>query len=272
MEKVILPVGPDAGPEAEWLAFLREIRRLALDPRQDPRGFLRWEIIAFTMAVNRPTYVRTELAQLRADPAWSTRWAPALVEDAAGRPRRLSRERFTSGSLVDHAYHVWRFEHATGLSVSRDFDTVAEFGGGYGGFARLFRRLGFEGRIHIHDWSMIGALQRFWFGLVEVGGRPVGEIETSAELSEFGRAVEEGGRTLFIAMWSLSEAAPAVREEVRPRVEGAAGHLIGYQEHFAGHDNAGAFEEWQKLQPDVEWIDQSIAHQPGQRYLFGVRA
>src|SRR5471032_1224305 len=62
--------------EADWAEAMNRLRELAL--HADPRAFQRWDVIAARMAHTDSPATPIELAALRHDAEWSSRWEPAL--------------------------------------------------------------------------------------------------------------------------------------------------------------------------------------------------
>lgn len=246
---------PSSAAESEWRQNQLDLRdHVAKD---DPRSFLRWPVIQRTMFVLPSTpYVHEETL-----PALiASRWLPLLAEDRCGRPALIPGYS-TSGNLVGHAYHLLRFERSTGRNLGT-MRRVLEVGGGYGSMTRLLYRLTLgNSELTIIDLPEFTALQRYFLAIVGVPA-----ILESAPPVDPPEALD-----LFVATWSLSEI-PA--EDRAPLIQlGSRSHafLIGYQDRFNGVDNVRFFREWMKTLKDVRWSHETIAHLPGNSYLFGVR-
>jgi len=129
--------------------------------RDDPAEFLRWPPVRQTMVRRGHRRVRPELAHLRARPDWRRRWRSAVRETTLGGPRLLPRCPWSSANLISQAYHLCRFEEATGRSLAT-MRTIVEFGGGYGRLCHLVHDLGFSGTYVIFDLPEVAVLQRFY--------------------------------------------------------------------------------------------------------------
>jgi hypothetical protein len=265
--------------EAEWNRNLNDLRACILN--RDPREFLRWPVIQWTMFVSSPLYLMHELAHLRAHRDWRSRWRGALREDVAGHPPRLGFYPRSSGNLAHHAYHIARFA-ALGGEFPPGRDALVEFGGGYGSMARLFHRLGFSGRYVIFDLPHFSALQRFFLSmngipLVSVGELGPGEagvacISNVADLRTFVEAMHADDRSAFLATWSFSETPLAVRERIEPLLPRFDSFYIAFQDRFREVDNISYFERLRATtSADVRWSTEEIKHAPGNRYLVGRR-
>jgi hypothetical protein len=261
----VLPADP------VWDAYVRRLSERVM--RDDPRRFLRWDLIGESMFVGNAPYVATELEYLRSSGDWDTRWKDALRESAVGSPERLPYFPESSGNLIHHAYHVARFEDATGTSV-RDLDTIVELGAGYGSLCRLIFSLGFRGRYVILDLPQFAALQRYFLRAV---GVPVGRFAPGVRwvsgVDELAATLGGAGsrRSLFVALWSLSETPFAVRHGIEPLLAAFNAFLIAYQDRFGGIDNAQYFRAWRRRDAEVRWHDWPIEHIPGNAYCVGIR-
>lgn len=289
------PLAPPSAPEVELIERLRssyrqispslnerhnfwadrqsEISQLVL--RRDPRAFLRWETIESTMCVSDSSFVLTELRHLQAREDWNRRWKPAIQECSAGYPKRFSYYPKSSATLIHHAYHVCRFEEATGLTIT-DQEMLVEFGGGYGSMCRLLHNLGFKGKYVIFDLPEFCALQRFFLELVNQSANESAQddwFQNIVHVSEVDKLkaliTDRPGRAIFIGTWSLSEAPLKLRERILPMVSCLDGMLLAYQERFGEIDNVRFFSEWTKSQSEtLDSVDFAIDHLPGNRYLI----
>lgn len=179
-------------------------------------------------------YLPSWLTYLEAHPDWSSRWRPALRESAVGDPRPFVDDRRSSGNLVHQAYQWCRFEDVTHTRLT-DVEFILEFGGGYGALCRLAWALGFRGAYAIYDFPEFSALQRFY---LRAHGLPASEepragsdrpgivtLSTIGELDEL-LARRRPTRAAFVALWSLSETPPALRDAVLARLSGCSAWRI----------------------------------------------
>jgi hypothetical protein len=269
---------PGMASADSWVEYSRQIRELVLNG--DPTRFCRWGPIG-PMFVKDAGYVKNELRFLRSRPDWKPRWRDALEETEVGRPPRYPWYRRSSGNLIHHAYHLARFEQITGFAV-QEADLVLEFGGGYGSMCRLAHRLGFRGRYVIFDLPIVGLIQRYFLeslGIPVFDRAPVSGDESGVALLsdlkdlvlQFGRE-RGGGRSLFLATWSLSETPLSLRKELLALINGFDRYLIAYQESFEDINNLDYFEALKRSVPrPMEWWHEKITHLPGNAYLFGAR-
>ena len=229
--------------------------------REDPRGFLRWPMIAKAMFVSNQPYLWIELLSLRSRRDWRPRWQPALRESPVGHPVPFWALPWSSGNLIHHAYHLAQFEARTGRPAER-FPAVFEFGGGYGSMCRLFHQLGFSGRYVIYDLPQFSALQAFYLGslglpLVDAdrlagADRGVACVSDPATLVQ-ALAWADASCTLSVATWSLSETPAHVRDTIMPLVAECAGVLIAYWRTFGEMNNHEYFSRWAAGHAEFTW-------------------
>lgn len=235
----------------------------------DPRRFLQWREIRSTMFVSDADYSSVELEALKAHDAWPERWAPALVEDPSGCPTPSRLDDTSSDNLIHHAYHILAAEERAGRID--DFDEIIEFGGGYGSFARLIRRLGITSKYHIHDLPAFTALQQYYLASVASRrGRPAihENVTWGSSISEL--PAKTAAPRLFVALWSLSEMPEHDREPWCDVIAGCDGVIIGFQKEFEGTDNKSWFATLQQ-RVKLAWNGWEIPHLPGNFYLVGRR-
>lgn len=258
-----------------WANNMMCLRERVLN--EDPRTFLRWDVILNTMFVMQQDYVVTELEYLMRLPDWSSRWCGAIEECSVGYPLPYTRYPASSGNLIHHAYHLARFEQETGMGIS-DSRFIFEFGAGYGSMCRLAHNLGFRGRYLLYDLAPFSALQKFFlksigfechsfqsFKTAESGAVCLSDIE---ELKETLSDCPESAKPLFIATWSLSESPVEFRNSILPLISSFKALLIAYQMQFREIDNVEFFKQWTTKWNNAEWKDCVIDHIPSSRYLF----
>lgn len=270
----------DAPPsEKDWMANLREIRDAVL--HRDPREFLRWHVISSTMFAKYPDYAIPELACLKAQESWRSRWMPAIEESPVGHPLPYYRYPKSSANLIHHAYHLAQFETRTQIHVAQA-DLVFEFGGGYGSMCRLVHKLGFRGRYVIFDLPGLSELQQFYLQSLGLRTHSLSSwssaqngILCTSDKSELTAALGEAGphsrNRLFIATWSLSESPVALRDELAPLFHSFDLFLIAYQHRFCEVDNRAFFTQWKREQEGVVWQEWEIDHMAASSYLIGRR-
>ena len=277
---LFIPEPSDAPPsEKEWLANVNRLKELVL--LEDPREFLRWDVILKTMSVTHAGYTTPELKYLQTLPTWDSRWRQAIEESQVGHPIPHWQYPKSSGNLIHHGYHVAQFEEKTGLSVD-GMDFILEFGGGYGSMCRLIHQLGFRGRYVIFDLPAFSALQEFYLGslnlrfhtldLFDVGNPGVLCISDPDVLTSILSESQENSNPLFIATWSLSETPIDLRSFILPLISSFKAFLIAYQDQFNEINNIEFFARWRASIQEVQWEDWKLEHLPNHnRYLVGVK-
>jgi glycosyltransferase involved in cell wall biosynthesis len=262
--------------EDTWCRVANHFRYLVAT--EDPRSFLKWNHLQ-TMVFEIEDYVAPELAHLQQAAAWTARWAPAIRESQVGHPNPFPLYPQSSGNLIHHAYHLCRFEEATGAPVA-SFDLVFEFGGGYGSMCRLFHNLNFKGRYVIFDFAEFSHLQRFFLqslGLSLRSGEDLAAglpgvcvVSDLAELrSVLPRLSATAQNSLFLATWSLSEAPLAFRQQILDLLLPFDACLLAYQDQFGEVNNESYFAQFARGKKDFRWWHLPIDHIPQQSYLIG---
>jgi hypothetical protein len=266
-------------PERIWKQNMNKLRELVLT--DNPREFLRWDVILETMFVGNEDYVVTELNHLRGKPDWNERWEKAIEEVETGFPIPFKKYPRSSGNLIHQAYHMSQLEEKTGVSPDQ-LDFVCEFGGGYGCMCKLFHNLGFKGKYVIYDFPHFSALQKYFLKTVGItvhtfdnfqsektGVTCVSDIDALKDiLSAYG----DYSNSLFIAMWSISETPLQIKNSILPLVSHFDSFLISYQDKFGGMDNIEYFKTYKNnYEHDIRWDQWEIKHLPGNTYLIGTR-
>lgn len=261
------------GPEP-WLS--RQVQLAISLQERDPSNFLQWPVVR--KAGIQSWRVREALNAYRAlaDSDDPQRWLDVAKDSAVGAPAWLEAHPQHSVNSVFVTSHLAEFKRRTGRDI-REFDTILEFGGGYGALCRSAFRAGFRGRYIIFDLPIIGALQRFY---LRAAGLPVMTIVQLAAAGEGIVAVSDtgaldaalggqAGTALFVATWSLSETPADVRALVEPFLPHMSGALIAYQSSFVGFDNRAYFHRVANKLDKLSWRESCLPSQPLNYYLFG---
>lgn len=262
--------------EREWISNMNRIKCLVTCA--DPRRFLRWDVVLYTMFPVIKPYVLKELNHLQSLISWRTRWYEALEESDMGHPIRCLFYPRSSTNIIHLAYHVSLFEDYTQQQI-QSMKVVFEFGGGYGCLCRLAHRLGFSGKYIIYDLPAFSALQTYYLKAV---GLPVLKVDEFllvdqgilcvSNIEQLHRALGQDikpDKCLFIATWSLSEVPIIVREQVSPLLGNIGNFLVAYQHQFNEVNNVEFFENFKNRRKDMTWIDLPIAHMGKDSYLIG---
>jgi len=273
----VLEIGDASPSEAVWINNANRLRELVL--HQDPRKFLKWDMIARTMFVANAPYILKELEYLKRRPDWGSRWRDAITESSVGYPTRYPFYPATSGNLIHHAYHLAQYEEKVQCQV-QNMDCVFEFGSGYGSMCRLFYNLGFRGRYISFDLPAFSALQRYFLKMLDCPVRSFSEFSTlkngilcSSDIQELNALNADDmkrGRTMFIGTWSVSELPLDRRGPILSYVSDFQSFLIGYKDNFHEINNVDFFQSWSGSDRNIDWYHWQIEHMPGNSYLIGV--
>lgn len=266
-----LPTDGLSGAALAWVEHCNTFRNCCIE--MDPERFMDWPVVRKTMYVDASRYLRLEYEALRSRPDFESKWLPVIRESWVGDPPRFWLDGQTSGNRVHMAYHLARYEDATGIDPA-SYDAVLEFGGGYGCMCDTLHRKGFAGRYLIFDLPIQSALQQYF---LKRNGRALVPIDQTGpgitcftDPAQLDQALAQlAGKRLFLATWSLSEAPPEVREPFDDASQRFDGCLIGYQKQFEQVDNRAYFARWSQTHAQMKLHSLPIDHLPGATYLFG---
>lgn len=264
--------------EREWSNNLNVLLR-HIRSQDNPIYFLNWSVIQATMFPTHPNYVIHEYSYLKKLQRWAEYWRPRLIENKMGTPFPFMLNWRTSANLVHHYFHLAKFTESCGIKDFSNFDTILEFGGGYGSLCRAVYRLGFTGKYIIFDLEHFSTLQTFY--LRSLGYSVSNEssaleehqpgIICTSQIDQLYQICEKlnKGNSLFIATWSLSETPIQLREKIVDHLLFCRYFLIAYQYSFGEVDNQAFFDAFKKKSQQVSWQEEEISHMPGNKYLIG---
>lgn len=226
---------------------------------KDPAAFIDWPVIRLTMFHDCD---KRELKELERGPDWD-RIRPALRESRVGNPPPYRAFPSSSGNLIHHAYNFLRLRQEFGADPS-EFNSIAEFGGGYGSACRLAYALGFRGKYAIFDLPEFLALQKYFLSMLGIVKEH--RVCFAATADDVGRFADPD---LCLATWSLSEAPLEARGKFLERLGSPGYFLIAYQDRFENVDNKAYFAGFRADRPGYCWVEREIPHLAGNRYLLG---
>lgn len=220
--------------EKHWKENVSRLKRSILT--DDPREFLRWDVLTETMVVGNDDFVLTELNHLKQNTEWNERWSKAIKEVPVGNPKPFYKHPSSSANLIHHAHHISQFEKRTGVRIE-EINFVVEFGAGYGSMCRLFYNIGYSGTYIMYDLPIFNELQKYFLQCADMpvytDNSPHSE-KTAVCISSFDKLQKtlssrtSAHNTLFIAMWSISEVPLELREKIFSLVSDFSFFLIGY--------------------------------------------
>ncbi|MHB1316312.1 MAG: hypothetical protein ACYCZW_00455 [Minisyncoccota bacterium] len=245
---------------SEWLQNQKNLRELILT--KDPRDFINWVVILYTMFYDAAT---VEFDSLRQSPRWDNTYVPHLHEDKIGNPPRYIKSLSSSGNLIHHLYALEQLYSVVPNLHLSTLTSIMEFGGGYGSLCRLCYRLGFQSSYEIFDFKIFQELQKYFVLSTSIAQyfKKIRFIDTSENITS--------SPDLFISLWSLSESPLALRKEIILKIQFPKYVLIGYQPEFSGIDNIQYFMSLTQNMQQYVWIEKDIPHIPENKYLIGVK-
>lgn len=212
----------------------------------DLAHFLEWSTIQATMYVGFGPYYEIELAYVKAHFPYGE-WLDLAWADPYGfsDPKSL-----VDPNLIHQAYHIARWEKATGLNIL-DMDSVYEYGGGYGAFPLVLHRLGIEPSCYYgYDLPEVAFLRSHYLDKV------AGIITTESEYP-FTQPFD-----LFVAIRSLNETPEQEQIDFLSGLN-AKYMLVNCTENCRTVDLLINDHRW-------DWVIEETDHIPGGIYMFGV--
>jgi hypothetical protein len=196
-------------------------------------------------------------------------FAEVARENAVGKPQLVEADNgvASSANTLHHLYHIYRFLDETKTNLD-DYDTVVEWGGGYGNFAKLWWRIKHgQGTFIIIDSALFTAIQWLYLSAT-VGSTRVNLLERHGDKIKPGMInlvplalLDETDiqGDLFVSTWGLSESSDAAQDYVVNKQWFGCPHLlIGHQEALPELPNASRLGDLAKKDGaksiDIEFI------------------
>lgn len=202
-------------------------------------SFLRNPIIMYTMfATAGGEGLKKELAYIEKKIP-KDKLKKLLEEDYVGDPLILSQKYLTSHNSIDHAYHIARFEEATGCDIAK-VQRVVEWGGGYGNMAKIFKRINPGVTYVVVDTPLFNCLGWLYLSTI-FGQEEVHFIQNETDRIIPGRinilplcflAGQKITTDLFLSTWALCESSKYSQQLVARKHWFGAPHLfLSYQKN-----------------------------------------
>lgn len=233
----------------QWAAREKQIRQSIKTGRLDQ--FLRWKPCRLSLV---KLVADIELAYLRSQPDWSSRWSVAVQESNVGAMPRSRNCPSSSGILLRHAALIAWLQNCSGLDITH-YTFILEFGAGYGSMCRLAHRLGFQGTYIIYDLPALVLLQQHYLRQNGITG-----VRSTWDFDSLPAFIAEypAEKSLFIATWSLSEAPYSVRNALLSVIGDFRSILIASQTKVRDMDNVAYFDRWESYLSDMRWYQRRL--------------
>lgn len=172
-----------------WEAFRDTIKNhLAND---NINNFHNWHVLQSTMIAGVD---EIEYQTLNESPYWSI-WGQHLSESIL-KPNSYYNFPSSSTNNMHHAYSLDVMMRHLNIPLN-EFGTIIEFGGGYGNTCRLIKRWGHNKDFYIYDIPELIIIQKHY-----LSSNGINDVQFKAELDTI--PIPEG-KSLFLALWSISE-------------------------------------------------------------------
>jgi len=152
----------------------------------------------------------------------------------------------------------------------KNYENILEFGGGYGGMAKLCSDMGFKNKYFIYDLPAVKSIQEFYLNKLNVNNKIINDIDELKTIDITNK------KNLFIATWSLSEVDFDIREQIVDIIKDFDAVIIIFQHNIWNRDNFKYFYESGKFQKKFtkisNWVLQNIPNikwDGGNYYLIG---
>lgn len=127
--------------------------------------FLRWSTVLGSLFVGDNSFVEYQLNELMNRGDWEYYRKALTFKQNVGNPAFYVGG--TTNNFINQCYHLSKLEDATGKRIA-DFDTVVEFGGGYGSMVVICTALGFTGEYYIYDLPELSLLQEYYLSQYDI--------------------------------------------------------------------------------------------------------
>jgi len=220
----------------------------------DINNFLRWPVMTETMYVANASYSAKELESVK-----DTQYNLQVKASPVGNPIPPTVNPESCSNLIHNLYHLCTFEKFSNKSI-QSFNTVIEFGGGYGCVSKIIKENNKNCNYYIFDFPEFNLIQQYYHeqhGIYDV--KYISNIDDLQSIKY----------DLLIATWSLSESPLSLRNDFLNKID-VSNFLLAYQESFEGTNNNDFFLSMVNEFEENKWTNAKITFlPPTQYYLLG---
>jgi hypothetical protein len=241
-------------------------------------NFLRFSFIQQTLYIHNRFFLLFYLKKLLRD---EFNWKKLLFDnDNTGSPIKYFLYPKTTGNLIFQCFHLQSFKDFL-ESNCFDFDNIFEFGGGYGGMAKIFIRCNKKSKYFIFDLFELSLLQFYFLkkNNFDVGilnclkNKKNYQIYLIFKYEFFHKTIlnlQQNKKNLFIANWSISEIPLSFREDVIKTISIIDYKFITFSNVFENVDNMRFFKNLKinELKNNRKCVIKKIDHYGNNFYFF----
>jgi hypothetical protein len=192
--------------------------------------FLQWPEIIDTMVFDDQNITAEEKNYISENSKHN--WRDILVYNGTGNGKRSNHFPQCMNNQLHQYFHLTKFENMRNVDI-RDYDTIIEFGGGYGEMCRIAKSIKPSINYHIIDLPELHIIQDFY-----LKGNNIKDYSqiNAAELPD------NTGKTIFLSFWAISEVPIELRHRVfeylcRNKID----FFISYQSAYESYNNTDFF-------------------------------
>ncbi|KKR03317.1 MAG: hypothetical protein UT31_C0024G0002 [Parcubacteria group bacterium GW2011_GWF2_39_13b] len=255
----------------EWQENLKAVEN---DFKKNLRfDFLRHPVIQKTMFIGNKPWVAGELDYIE-NKFSAKRIKDLLEEDYIGKPFINNWKYLTSNNSIHHLYHLARYLDKTNSDLNK-INSVIEWGGGYGNFAKIFWRLKKADCAYvIIDLPVFSCLQFIYLGsifgkdkvnFINSRDKKIAEGKINILPISFLKKFKLKG-DLFVSTWAISESSAFFQDYAVEQGWFDSPHLL-----LAFQSSSEKFPFAERIKELVKGnniISEDISFLPGNKYIF----
>jgi hypothetical protein len=215
------------------------------------KTFLSNDIIhSFMFGLNR-LFFFFELQELKKDKKWNKYWKKIIREDPIGNPIPYFLYPSSSGNRIHEVFNLKKLHDLDQENNLKKIKYVIEFGGGYGGFARIVKKVLKIKKYFIYDLKEINYLQYYYLTMLDEKviflKKKVNKnnnVYLFFDYKKLIRATSEINldETLFVSNWAISETPIVLRKKFEHIIKSCKLNFFAFQEFYGNVNNHKYFE------------------------------
>ncbi len=229
--------------------FKKNIRSIIFDSDKLKKFLSEDEIHKVMFGLNRLLFLK-ELFLVKNDNKWSSTWSKIIKEERIGNPIPFFLYPVSSGNRIHEVYNIMKLTHFN--NSQNKIENVIEFGGGYGGFCNLYKKIFKVKKYIIYDLLEVTYIQFYYLKMlgydVSINSSKINSrnhvylFNDQKKLNYFLNKISFK-RTMFISNWGLSETPTHLRKKFEKYIKKTNVAYLAFQENFGKVNNLKYFNK-----------------------------
>ena len=230
-----------------FIKFKLEMRKIIFNKDKLKNFLTQDEIHKVMCGLNRIIFYK-ELKEIMEEKYWKKYWKKIIIEDYIGNPIPYFIYPKSSGNRIHETFNIMKLIKFNKLN--NKVENIFEFGGGYGGFCNLYKKIFKVKKYIIYDLPEVSYIQFYYLKMlgynVKINSTKISNndyIYLFSDIKLLNKFVKKirANKTLFISNWGFSETPIFLRKKFEKFILKSREVYFAFQQQFGKIDNLKYF-------------------------------